>query len=71
LIEQMQEKVRLTQRIRALNGKYPAKLTPDEVWGVRLLLSSGVPKALIAKQFEVSWMTIHKIAKKEAWGWLN
>jgi hypothetical protein len=71
LIEQMQDRVRLSQRVRALLGKYPAKLSPDQVWDIRLLLSSGVPKAGIARRFDVSFMTIRKIETRDSWGWLT
>ena len=48
-----------------------ARITPEDVGAIRVLLKSGMPQRAIAKQYGVGKATITDINRGHTWSWLK
>lgn len=71
--ENMADRRRNGLRKRGVRGENnnASKLTNFDVQEIRRLRASGLSFEKVASRFGVSWQTVRRIVKGEAWGWLE
>ncbi len=62
------ERLMRAHRIKAPRNQ--CKLTPHDVRLVRALLAGGMSYREVAKKFDTSANTIHKISTRQTWQWV-
>ncbi len=70
--DNMQDMIRKGRKVTHKGEKHQwAKITPEIVREIRVMLADKVPQSMIAKEFGISQSNVSMISSGERWGHLN